>query len=260
MRTFAAAVVVLLPITEVMVSAQEATFELRVPNGLHRCVLIEQKEFNRERVEAISRTFLNENRSLPVLKLSIVTNRRDSAIALCGKCMYDYPFSVWLRLRRQWLLEHGPVAEMIAINGNAVLRVRDRAGDIQRVVLAGNDPLRVRVAGTAIEILHIAFPSAEGVFRSRETLEFYARRSGPLSLNEAVEVTRVLRDATGGRIDLSVRADSWFVASEHFPIVSIFEPITEPPRYESLVQNKTIYCIGAVRDVRCAELTVTLPP
>jgi hypothetical protein len=139
-------------------------------------------------------------------------------------------FATWLKAWRSAARVPWRVAEMTAVGGDAVLRIRAGRSST-RVVIAGRDPLQVEVRGRRYEILHISGSS-------RATL--YVRGPQPLACGD---LYRVLRPRFGTPITIKLRTDPWFVRDPGFPPFYWFQS-SLPPTREAIESAPQATCGG----------------
>ncbi len=102
------------------------------------------------------------------------------------------------------------MAEMIAVDGSAVLRVRDEHGQTSVTVLAGSNPLRCFIGGSQFEVLYLDFSKPDpNVFQSAE---IYAKSAAPADREIGLELfrawQRILPDFA---VTVNIRNDYWFL-------------------------------------------------
>lgn len=134
------------------------------------------------------------------------------------------------------------VAEVISIEGNAVLRMRDATGSLTRRVLVGRDPLQREVLGQHVEVVYIVFSNG---FRGdmARSVGVYALMPGPLTEQVGLELLGQLdRLFTGLQVSVVIRNDSWFIYSAGYPFLNPFVNDGVPPSDVEYDQTKTLVC------------------
>jgi hypothetical protein len=153
----------------------------------------------------------------------------------------DSTFEHWKGLYESFSKSSYEVAELIAIDGNAVLRIHDSAGNVEKRVLAGKDPLVYRVGNRDYEVLYFAPAAAEryqGV-----GFELFVRSSAPFTRAEGVEFLTNLQRSFPETVTLVLRFrhDEWFALTDFgYPIKNPFLPYVAPPEASS--SDEGMYC------------------
>ena len=146
---------------------------------------------------------------------------------------------------RQWTVYFGAPSRsrlvcgyMVAINGDAVIRVRSAEGKVIRRVVSGSDPTEFAIGRAVFEILFVS---------GRVTTKFDPTRTAGLvepllyvktkaHLDEALceRATSLLAAKLGlRRLSVHYRNDSWFICDGGFPTVYPFSADDEPPPSEA---------------------------
>lgn len=199
-----------------------------------RAVLISPDEFSPRRVEAISRDFLKaEQDKFAIRKLSIFVDEHDARRTVFGKSTTDVTYAGWRQDYEAYGKEALPMAQTIAIRGDAVLRWRDAGGRIGRKVLAGSDPLLIRLQGHTFEILELAMWKLRPYVFPQPTDPMWvsaAVQTPPTSLSRLrAFAALLLKRFERSEMSISFRNDTWFLTNEAFPVVYRFGQALNPP-------------------------------
>lgn len=172
----------------------------------------------------------------------------------CGRTPLPKPshtgYNNW---RSTWDILSGqqrPQAEIIAINGNAVLRVRDAAGKISTKALAGSNPLIVELGPRTYTIGHIAVPESAASFQN---IYVYLQTEGALSEEDGLELyKRFVRVFSGLDVSVFVRNDMWFIRQMTFPFVIPYSADMNPPTLAEYTASKTLECSRVGGSASCS--------
>lgn len=146
-----------------------------------------------------------------------------------GKTSQSY--EEWLGFHAAYGEIRGDVAQLLSIRFGSLLRIRLRDGTIQRIVLAGQDPLRVNVAGKTFEILHVVErPPARMAWKYASLrTSIFVQSVGPLREQDCRAATELIAARFERDVAVHVQTDSWFVWNTSFPVVYYFAPFAGPP-------------------------------
>jgi hypothetical protein len=196
-----------------------------------KTVVIPKKRITLPEMEEIARGFLKSaGTSRRILVLSAFPSRAVAGMQNALTCD-SY---------RQWRFYYDKApkdivgAEMISIQGNAVLGVRRADGSFTRLVLAGSDPTKFTSGGVSFEVLHLSprtisrFECA-GVPGTVQPLA-NVRTNETLTPEVCRRAFEVLAKILGSeRLFASFRNDHWFLCGP-FPLLYMFaEPQVPPP-------------------------------
>ena len=148
--------------------------------------------------------------------------------------------SDWRELYERTRRLPNEIAELFAIDGNAVLRYRNATGQVEKRLLAGKDPLIQTIGGKTYEILYLT----EWLGRYEGTIRLFFRTAGPLSVEDGQEVLARMQNAFPKPlvVELYIRSDEWFVWGTFYPYSNPF--ITNGPPPIGQEYGKTLYCKG----------------
>ncbi len=209
--------------------------------------------------ETLSRDFLRSQLGrVKIAKFVVATDLVNAAAQVAGQGRLDVPYVAWKWNRDQELKRNklGPVAETIMIGSSAVMRWRDSAGGIARLILANSDPLSLRIDGATVEIMHLRMGKSGPVRREEipgepYVINYYARTEAAINVGFARRVAEHIADYVGLRqLTLELRADGLF-HSTWFPNVYRFGPILPVPVREEYLGRPAAFCSYIGGEYRC---------
>jgi hypothetical protein len=195
-------------------------------------------------MEKVAVDFLGRAASHKVAVLSVFNTREIAAMERGTSCG-NY---------KQWRVDYNyfprgrlAAANMIAIGGNAVLRLRSADGTVTRRVLKGEDPTQLSIDGTRFEILVIGgrrmtrFQACATAGAIEPNL--YIRTSGKLSRELCERAVNWLAGMLRSRhLGASFRNDYWFPCGQFFPVLYPFFPPEEPLSESAYHKSVTFTC------------------
>lgn len=213
-------------------SADRVLVEHRWPSLREITIQVESAKFTPEYLMRICRTQLKTKPIEPFLRVEIFGDEGGSLLPKPS----HFIFQSWLGLRRYKL---GPYAELLAINGNAVLRMRDPEGMVSSRVIAGRNPLQISIGVYHYEIVHFDLRDWPG-----PKVEVYARTEAPLAPDPGIALLRALKPlfARCRSLSLYLRNDAWFVHEPNFPYLYPFESNEPRPIEEEYRKTLTLTC------------------
>lgn len=169
-----------------------------------------------------------------------------------------------------------PVAELMAIGNDGVLRVRHPNGSISRVVISGQDPLILKHDSIVAEILHLEFratrelldravdaglgralrlysPSVQLLTPAEEVACIYVRLTPwPTVLRPPREISLAIARRLGiAAASVSFRPDSWF-ADDNYPVPNPYVEWREPPELANWRRVPQVFCSVEQEQGRCS--------
>lgn len=213
MRTTLPTILLMISVTLARSSAQG-----RVSRGvLDAARVLPVASFSESPLKAIAREFLSTTaREYSIARLTLVSDRNDLT-RIMGTLQLHGPGYCAVAAAAA---PHGYVARVIAINGNAILSLReprDLASPAKEWRLSqGGDPIMMTVEGSLYRLLHFSRgPNAA----SPSEVVFYFQAQETPSVRECEKLLAQMRDlAAAGRVEIHVRTDFWFVDSTDFPV------------------------------------------
>ena len=158
---------------------------------------------------------------------------------------YDY----WRRLYEVAAQTPNAIAEVISIDNNVILRMRDLDGKVTRRVLSGDDPLRMVVNSDPLEIVYISFRPSSLL---SEAVSVYARTSAPLRAETGLILLRQLESALGDlQVSLAIRHDGWFIYQPGYPFLNPFLEEANLPTHEEYDKEPTLVCGRSTGTMAC---------
>lgn len=185
-----------------------------------------------------SRLFLLSNGAKRMVRLTIVPDQKAATYSLVG-CDHCDPYRFW---RMQW----DPVsralfsiAELMSIEGNAVLRYRDDTGAVSVTVIQGKDPRSITIGNYQGRIIHIGM---HGTIKS-PLAQLYVVGAGSISARDGAPYARDLAARLGVRESwIEFRADPWFINEIWTPFFPLFDTSGPVPTEEEFKTTKTPFC------------------
>jgi hypothetical protein len=206
---------------------------------------LEGSNITEEHMGAIARRFLSSSaHKRRIAVLTVFSNPKVNAQQNDIACDH---YRQWLYYFDRSRNNSRAVADVIAINGNAVLRVRSVTGVISRAVLKGADPTVFSLAGAPVEVLMLsgrAISDFEGCSIPRGIAPIaYLQTPAPLSLDLCRRAMAEFTKKIGAkRLHVSLRNDPWFICGGNFPIIYPFANLGEPPREQDYYRSRTFTC------------------
>ncbi len=132
------------------------------------------------------------------------------------------------------------IAELISIDGNAVLRFRNASGQVEKRILSGRDPLVQTIRGKTFEVIYLA----EWLGRYDGTVRLYIRTAAPVSVEDGTELLARMQNVFPKplSVQLYIRNDEWFMQESYYPYSNPF--ITNGPPPSGQDYGRTLYCEG----------------
>lgn len=169
-----------------------------------------------------------------------------------------------------------PVAELMAIGGDAVLRLRHPNGSISRVLISGRDPLILKRDAMVAEVLHLEFratrelldravearmgrpirlysPSVQLLTPAEEVAYIYVQLTPwPTDLRGPREVSLAIARRLGIVVaSVSFRPDSWF-ADDNYPVPNPYVEWRQPPELADWGRVPQVFCLMDKEQCRCS--------
>ena len=227
------------------------------PNGDFHAIAIPAETFSQQYATERARQFLAENATMKMIRLTLVPDEPPATYTRVG-CDHCDPYGFW---RMQWNAISAvtfPVAELMSIEGNAILRYRDKSGAVSTVVLQGSDPRLIRVGDYQGRIIQVGMHG-----RIESPLpHLYVVGAGTISSKAAAYYARDLAARLNVRISwIEFRADPWFINEIWTPFFPWFDTSGSVPTEEAFKKTKTQYCFYFTpTNNKCSwEGDVTLP-
>ena len=186
-----------------------------------KSIAISPNLFNEMHLEQVCRSELSKSPRSGFMQILLLGDRGGSPLPKSG----HFDFKMWRRMHDEAVNMPNEFAEMISINGEAVLRMRDGSGKVTKKVLTEHDPLKVVIAGDMFEIIYLGF-SAPAPF-TLQRVDAYVRTSASLKPESGLDLLRKLDQVFPGyEVSVFVRDDPWFIYQPSYPF---FNPFVEEP-------------------------------
>lgn len=243
----------------VVFSVGQVGSEEAQPQIVMRDIIVADHEFTLFQLEKRFRGLLRQEGAVPrVLKVEAFTDPK--TVSGTFKYTSDVSYEAWLA----WYLDYAKAipssAELLVINGNAAMRVRDASGAIQTLVLEGSNPYALNAGGIDFYLLHLAASKSAPITSKKwdertyvSTLSLFLVTQGNVNQKVAEAVSEKLRAMTGvEQATVEIRSDAWFIRDEAFPIVSPYVKLGTPPTKEEYEHSRQWSCIANSEGVQCS--------
>jgi len=213
-----------------------------------KTLLVPESQITSDGVRTVARRFLDESKTRSVARLLVVSSRQIAAWQIGSFCG-GY---------RQWMEDYERVpkaslasADLIAIGGDVVVRLRTLGGWITTQVLRGTDPTQFAIGAARFEILSIGgrYESRfEGCGREgRVDPLVYIEARGQLSTMVCERAAAWLaRRLNVDRLYVEFRNDHWFTCSPGFPVFYPYRSSLPAPSEDAYLAMPLITC-----SIRC---------
>lgn len=212
-----------------MISADRIVEDETTPTLVFRKIAVPANMFNQQYAAQRAREFLAENANLRMIRLTIVPDEKPATYSPLG-CDHCDPYRFW---RMEWDAISPvtfPVAELLSIEGNAILRYRDRSGTVSVTVLKGSDPRQIRIGDFRGKIIHVGMHG-----RVESPLpQLYVVGIGTIPSKAGALYARELARRLGVYESwIELRADPWFINEIWTPFFPLFDAADLPPSEEA---------------------------
>lgn len=148
-----------------------------------------------------------------------------------------------------------PMLRLVSIGGNTVIQKTDGL-TISRPVMRGKDPTLFSAGEIQCELLEVYFNRLPRAVRADGhnpvLLHVYLKTTPLPKVQQAEEVTRLIQQMLGHTdAFINMRADTWFLEDERFPVWYPFAPARKPPTYEEYKSRGETFCIAVDTKIRC---------
>ena len=192
--------------------------------------------FSRQYAIGWARLFLASNRHLKLIHATLVPDGPPANLSRVG-CDHCDPYRWW---RSQWDVVSAviyPVAELMSIEGNAILRFRDKYGAVSVLVLQGRDPRPIRAGNFAGRVIHID----QHGYVLTPLIKLYVTGTGTMSSDDAAATAKDLATRLGVReVAIEYRADPWFIEEIWTPFFPLFDAPGPVPAEQEFKATKTL--------------------
>jgi len=225
-------------------------------------LLIPETEFT---IPHLRQVFEEDIRKVPpsvtLLHINVSVEGREG-IECTAKLRTDVSYEVWKELYESCKDRIPPSAELLMLNGNSAVRMRQRDGHVVVTVLRGSNPFYVHIPAGDFYLVHLtsragqSTPSApDSLSREPKKLTVYLTGSSPINVRTGEIIAKLLRSQIGVE-ELSVRISSnpWFVEDSDFPIVPTYIENAVPPKELQFRRLQQIYCEESESESNCSTL------
>ncbi|MBI2685179.1 MAG: hypothetical protein HYX27_02605 [Acidobacteria bacterium] len=203
---------------------------------LFRAVLVSEAEFNDKFLEELARRerTLRPNGLVKLVILTSEKQRFDLDVA------YHMPISSWLTRCVDATTAELKVAELILLEGDAILRIRD--GRVtRRILLTSLDPLQYGTPEVGFDVSNIHVEP----YASRVVVHAIAK--GNPTIRDAAQFFRTLREKVpNSRVSVVIRKDPWFI--EEVIVADCWWQAMRPIDTRSASRDPEIHCSNISTD------------
>jgi hypothetical protein len=221
---------------------------------IRRELILPTSEFNASRMEERFREILAQTpRETRVLKVEAMD--RPTSRLLVHKGVIDGHYGHWKLHFKDYAQGIPPFAELLLLDNNAAMRIRDSQGRVSLKVLRGQNPYLVRAGNKEFMLLHLFISESRNLDRGGYAvyLRFYLVTHDHFDEATARAVLQALRESAPSIEDIAVaiRNDPWFVLDSDFPVVSPFLTEINPPSKEQFEKAPQWTCIQSDEHMAC---------
>jgi hypothetical protein len=207
-----------------------------------RGITVPVGEFSRERIIKMSRETLLAKPTDTVLYLTIMS--ADFPRFLFHQTSHER-YERLFRTLDEYKHRRLQIAELASFGQDAVLRIRD-GNTVERIVLAGRDPLIYEAGSERCEILYFRLHTVSSL------ASVYARCVAGLTVDTVNGLYEQIKRRVPVHCMLQVRTDSWFL-SLYYPVMYWYD-VELPPAPDALIKAPTVICGLGDRNTGCGPI------
>ena len=186
-----------------------------------KSIAISPGSFTETHLEQVCRSELSKSPGSGFMQLLLFGERAGSPLPKPD----HMNFQMWRRIHDDAASLPNELAEMISINGEAILRTRDASGRLTRKVLTQHDPFKIAIEGDAFEIVYLSVSTSAPFTLQR--VDAYMRTTASLKPESGLDLLRELDQVFPGyEVSVFVKNDLWFINQPSYPF---FNPFVEEP-------------------------------
>lgn len=207
------------------------------PGLVFRTVAVSGDAFDEQYVIRRCLTFLAENDEKRLIVLTLIPDQRNATRTVLG-CTECRPYPPWMLQYNTIGKENFPMGELMALDGNAVLRYRSDSGMVSETVLGGSDPRAVDLNGFKGRIAHLGMQGR----MPKPWLTIYVVGAGMLDSSSGADyVAAFAHRMDVDDLSIRFRNDPWFIDDSFwFPLLE--EHRGNPPSEAEFTATKTLEC------------------
>lgn len=222
---------------------------------LARSISLPLADFKLQRLEERFGPLLSRHSNAKLIVFDAYATEQAGGSDNC-KCSTDITFEFWKSLYQSYIIK-APMAaaQLLGLNGNLLLRVREPGGVVTTKVLKGTSLSRFQFAGATLNLLHV------GVTRRQQTSltndgaihgEFFLVTEQPFDSSFARDLAVHLQSESGlSTLSVLIRADPWFIREDTFPVAYPFLPNSDPPGQETYETSRQSTCVIEGKKIQC---------
>jgi hypothetical protein len=221
------------------------------PTIIFRKIAVSGERFDEQYVLRRCRDFLAENKDKKLIRYTLVPDETVATTAWIG-CDHCKPYPFWRMQYDAIAKEVFSIGEMIVLDGNAVLRYRDRNGTVTETLLAGTNPLPVAIGGFSGKIVHVGMEGnivASGGRPMTLVLHLYVVGKGEINADAGADYIAGFNRRMGVNFSsVDFRSDPWFINEIWRPWFPLFEEHPGmPPNEQAFDASKNLNCFIILR-------------
>ena len=232
--------------------ASERTLEDQSsPTIVFRKIAISGEQFDEQTVIHRCREFLAANKEKKLIRYTLVPDEKGATIAWTG-CDHCKAYPFWRTQYDAIAKESFSTGEMVAFNGNAVLRYRDRNGMVTEMVLQGTNPRLISIGGFRGTIVHVGMSGnivATNLRPMTLVLHLYVVGDGEINADAGADYIANFNRQMGVNFSsVDFRSDPWFINEIWRPWFPLFEEHRgNPPDEQMFDASKNLNCFIILR-------------
>jgi hypothetical protein len=242
-------------------SKPEVVLQRHWPALLWQKVVIPEPEFTTALLkERFLRVLRDKDPRLVVLHLEVFIDKEE-ANGRNMKLRSDVSYEVWRDLYRDYEKGIPPSAELLMINGNAAMRMRDRDGSVRMIALQGSNPFIIHGPGGDFNLLHLAIEEGTSTYalehQTTDTTQIFLcfiTGTKAIDITNGKAIAMKLRKDIGlGEVEVRLSSDPWFITDSSFPIVSPYAAGAKPPTEGEYQRAPEILCTADAQVISCSK-------
>jgi hypothetical protein len=220
------------------------------PQFLRRGIIIATGSFDEEHLTAACKYTLEGRGDFLFIQLTLVSHEQGAR----PRPKIDHmTYSYWKKWHDASAKSQEPVAEMIFIKGDALLRMRDADGHVRQKVIQGKNPLVFDADGATFDVLYFSFSEPHPPVIQLKTADIYMQSSRPASTHLGEALLKLWQPLLPGfAVSLLIRVDRWFLYNSSFPFFYPFGEEGEPPSEDAYRGTQTLRCQSWFNSPPCA--------
>jgi hypothetical protein len=218
---------------------------------IFRKIAVSGEQFDEQYVIHRCRDFLAANKDKKLIRYTLVPDEKGATIGWTG-CDHCKAYPFWRTQYDAIAKESFPTGEMVVLDGNAVLRYRDRNGAVTEMVLQGTDPRLISIGGFRGTIVHVGMEGnivAKNGLPMTLVLHLYVVGDGEIDAEAGADYIASFNRQMGVNFSwVDFRSDPWFINEIWRPWFPLFvEHRGTPPDERTFNASKNLNCFIILR-------------